>query len=66
MTSLKKQLAELQGRMEGKLCTDESCIVNKEIFQGKDIQEYNETSCKNGTLRERPDKKWEPDPETRD
>ena len=46
MTSLKKQLAELQGRMEGKLCTDESCIVNKEIFQGKDIQEYNETSCR--------------------
>ena len=46
MTNLKKQLAELQGRMEGKLCTDESCIVNKEIFKGKDIQEYNETSCR--------------------
>ena len=46
MIDLKKQLAELQERMEGKLCTDESCIVNKEIFEGKDIQEYNETSCR--------------------
>ena len=46
MIDLKKQLAELQERTEGKLCTDESCIVNKEIFEGKDIQEYNETSCR--------------------
>ena len=46
MIDLKKQLAELQDRTEGKLCTDESCIVNKEIFEGKDIQEYNETSCR--------------------
>ena len=46
MIDLKKQLAELQERMEGKLCTDESCIVNKETFEGKDIQEYNETSCR--------------------
>ena len=53
MTNLKKQLAELQGRMEGKLCTDESCIVNKEIFQGKDIREYNETSCRKWLIKEK-------------
>ena len=46
MNSLKKQLAELQGKVEGELCTDKSCIANNKIVRGEDSQEYNEITCR--------------------
>ena len=46
MSGLKKQLAELQGKIEGKLCTDKSCIANNKIVRGEDSQEYNEITCR--------------------
>lgn len=46
MKILKKTLGELQENLEGKLCNDKSCIVNKRTYQGEDVQEYNEASCR--------------------
>ena len=46
MSGLKKQLDELQGKVEGKLCTDKSCIANNKIVRGEDSQEYNEITCR--------------------
>ena len=46
MNVLKETLAELQENLEGKICNDESCSVNKETFRGEDVQEYYETSCR--------------------
>ena len=46
MSELKKQLDELQGKVEGKLCTDKSCIANNKIVRGEDSQEYNEITCR--------------------
>ena len=47
MTHMENQLAELQRNVEGEICTDESCVMNKEnSFQGRDIQKYSGTSCR--------------------
>ena len=46
MSDLRKQLDELQGKVEGKLCTDKSCIANNKIVRGEDSQEYNEITCR--------------------